>query len=111
MIDIAIHGWNVDEWLEMMFRERILSLRCERLVMEHIDELEKVVEDPDKMLYVDPDLRRLLIEKNLVMYLGYPLTSKTKPRPCRELGIGEYFAWQLSAYRVLIRDRILSSVS
>ncbi len=111
LIDIAMHGWNIDEWLEMMFRERILPLRYERIVTERIDELERVVEDPDQVLYIDTDLRRFLIEKNLVIYLGHPLTPSTRPRPCRELGIGEYFAWQLNACRVLIRDRLLSSMS
>lgn len=58
LIDIAMHGWNVDERLEMMFRERILPLRYERTVAERIDELERVVEDPDQVLYIDTDLRR-----------------------------------------------------
>ncbi len=107
LIDIALLGWDIDRWLEMLFRERILPLRHEEVLLKHIEDLKKVVEDPDNVIYVDPSLRRFLIEKNMIMYLGYPLTPSTKPRPCRELGIGEYFAWQLNAYRIIVKNRII----
>ena len=107
LIDIAARSWRIDSWLDALYAERIRPLRYERIVLEHLEDLENVVEDPDSATGIDPGLRRLLIERNLVTYLGNPLTPRTKPKPSREIGVGEEFAWQLNAYRVLIRDRLL----
>ena len=80
------------------------------MVVEHVRELEEAIEDPDALAHADPALRRLLVEKNMVMYLGHPLTPETRPWPRRDLGIGEEFAWQLNAYRILAK-RLVDSIS
>ncbi len=94
----------------MIYRERVLPFKYEKAFVQHIDDLRKIVEDPDNAMYIDPELRKLLIEKNMIMYLGYPLTPSTRPNPDKELGIGEVFAWQLNVYRILVKDRILEQL-
>jgi len=110
LIDIATLGWRTDQWLEALYAERVRPLRYERVVVERVRELEEAIEDPDALAHADPALRRLLVEKNMVMYLGHPLTPETRPRPRRGLGIGEEFAWQLNAYRILAK-RLVDSIS
>ncbi len=106
LIDLASLGWNTRRWMEMTYRERVLQLLHERTVREHLDELGEVVEDPDNAVHVDPSLRRLLVEYNMIMYLGHPLTPSTRPKPSRDLGVGMYYAWQLNAYRLLLHEHL-----
>ncbi|NPA96183.1 MAG: AAA family ATPase [Crenarchaeota archaeon] len=107
LIDIATRSWRTGSWLEAIYAERIRPLRYERIVAAHVDDLERIVEDPDNASNADPELRKLLIERNLITYLGNPLTPSTRPRPSAEMGIGNEFAWQLNAYRLLIKDRLI----
>jgi len=72
LIDIAALEWRTDHWLEALYAERVRPLRYERVVVERVRELEEAIEDPDALARADPALRRLLVEKNMVMYLGHP---------------------------------------
>lgn len=116
VIEIAtIFRWDIDRWrnqLKLLMRDIANLIRAKNLTKETL----QLIEDPD-ILNKNPTLKiresyTLLIEHNLMMYSGaIQLTSwtekdrdKWKLKPDRNLGIGEYYAWQIPAYRWILHE-------
>ena len=110
VIGLAGKAWKVDAWLEGIYREKILQLGQELDDKRLVEDLRASIEDPD-ILAESPRLRRILIKYNMIVYLGNPLIPQAAPQPAPEMGIGALYAWQVNAYRVLVRDRLLSLIA
>ncbi len=105
LLEIAlIHKWNVNLWFEHL-EERIEEI-FDRIRRENlIKELILLLEDPDiihkqttQELY---KLYEILEYESLMMYVGYSLITGKRIQKQPELGIGQYYAWQIPAYRVV----------
>jgi len=95
---------NINDWIN-----KILSIRIEPTIHRVrtrglIDELRDVCEDIDKLMNY-PELEEILIDENLVIYIKTP-TIGHRPSRDTELGIGNYYAWQLPIYKDLITKYI-----
>jgi len=108
LVEIAsVFRWDVSSWIELL-RGRLFEVfrivRSEDLV----GELLRVIEDPDVFIHeASPRFEKLLSileEYNLVIYKYCMLLSREYLRPCPELGVGKYYAWQLPAYRVVLEE-------
>jgi len=101
-IDIAENNWNIDSWIqkiEAKLRPLIRTIRSLNLT----NELQKLIEDPDNIEKQPSQkmeqLYTILVEANLFMYKGFrTINGKHIPKN-PELGIGEYYAWQIPAYK------------
>ena len=107
LIELAMdYGWEVDKWLNSLER-RLLRVAEEVRHRGLAKELEMVIEDIDS-IYRNPsremlELRRLLIEENLILSKYMETLVGRELAPSRSLGIGRYYAWQLPAYREVLR--------
>jgi len=89
------------------YRDRLRPVVREVLSRGLGKELEMVLEDVDalfkerneKML----ELEKILVRKNLVIYKKMKTLTGKYVKEERELGVGEYYAWQVPAYRSLVR--------
>ncbi|RLF20312.1 MAG: hypothetical protein DRM97_07775 [Thermoprotei archaeon] len=114
IIEIAtIFQWDIERWLtklELELRSLVRIIKAEQLVHEVM----QLIEDPD-ILDRQPTHKlerayRILLESNLMMYSGLMLLSswieedksKWKLKADEELGIGEYYAWQIPAYKQVL---------
>ena len=100
VISIAAKRWKVDVWFSEVVRNVRLSSRS--IVFRYRSQLRYVVEDIDRVIEF-PDLEKGLIEANLIVPVNRPCLGYT-PLPDEELGIGEYYAWQIPAYRSALRE-------
>ena len=71
-------------------------------------ELIEVIEDPD-VIHEEPtarliELGDLLTRNNLIIYEWTEAIGGVRVPKNTELGIGEYYAWQLPIYRVVARQ-------
>ncbi len=94
LIEIAKLKWNIETWLKYV-ETRVTNL------IEDLDaeRLWKLVEDCDS----DPMLARVLEDRNLMIALNRAMTLGNAPTPCRDLGIGNRWAWQIPAYRIVAK--------
>ncbi len=99
IVELAVQGWDIGGWLEAV--ERSVSLALGDAVKRYGAPLAEVVEDVD---VVDdyPELRRLLVEANLVTPVTRPCLGYTPPVD-PGLGVGRRWAWQLPVYRHAVR--------
>ncbi len=99
IIDLAVHNWNVDNWMKYIERKVTSTVR-------NIDlrELKTLVEDPDSNWRIAIKLE----ERGLMMELNRALVIGEEPKPNPELGVGRECAWQLPIYRQVI-EKIVSS--
>ncbi|OYT47306.1 MAG: hypothetical protein B6U85_05605 [Desulfurococcales archaeon ex4484_42] len=108
LIEVAIdYGWDVGRWLRDL-GSRLLSV-VERVRHEGlVRELEMVIDDVDT-IHLDPSggmikLRNILIEENLILAKYVNTLTGEELVPSKELGIGRYYAWQLPAYRTILKS-------
>jgi len=111
------HSWDVGDHMRFLMEkkqiERVANVLRERGLA---DLAVKVVEDVDYLHLGEErglgDLRELLIRENLVMDLprGIPLGGESivkspfEPPPIdKDLGVGQHYAWQMPAYKELLR--------
>ncbi len=108
VIEIAYsYGWNIDLWLKDLKKiliKFITIIRSENLV----NELKLVIENPD-MVYEEASknmmkLYNILVEENLFIYKFTSTISGIDLVQDLELGIGKYYAWQIPAYKHLLRE-------
>ncbi|QOJ79280.1 ATP-binding protein [Infirmifilum lucidum] len=108
--------WNVEVFISNFIRERKLRSFVDRLTPLQREVLAEAVEDPDvlrRRLREAEDKRPMvdlinrLVEENLIVdYLPSrePHGWIDEPPPVdRELGIGEFFAWQMPLHREAVR--------
>ncbi len=111
IIDVAVsHGWRIDEWVEDVRLTRVEPAAAELMARGLTREALLLAEDPDA-LREEPDEKlmeayRILLQRNLVMYKGAPLLHGGRLKPEPELGIGEYYAWQMPVYRKLVQEAL-----
>jgi len=107
LVELAhLYNWRLEAMMED-YRDRMRPVVREILNRGLRKELEMVLEDVDalfkehneKML----ELEKILIQKNLVIYKKVKTLTEKYVKEEKELGIGEYFAWQVPAYRSIIR--------
>ncbi|BES81794.1 ATP-binding protein [Pyrodictium abyssi] len=111
LIQIAtVYMWDIDAWLRGLDASLAAPLVAEARARGLLHALQRVVADPDSIVAeADPALQqvaRLLLKNNLIVYKAVAtLTGETIPAD-PGLGIGSYYAWQLPAYRELLRRRL-----
>ena len=110
LIELAVnYKWNTRSWIDSLKRE-LTDLTRTIKAGGLVGELRKVIEDPDNIYYeASPEMNRLysiLLENNMVIY-KYIKTIDDKDTPKNlELGIGEYYAWQIPAYKETLKHII-----
>ncbi|ABM80598.1 ATP-binding protein [Hyperthermus butylicus] len=111
LIQIAtVYQWNIKAWLRDLDASIIVPVLAEAKARGLLAELREVLEDPDSIITsATPGLQQvgqLLVEHNLLIYKAIAtLTGESIPAN-QELGIGRYYAWQLPAYRILLRKHL-----
>ncbi len=111
LIQIAtIYQWSTGAWLHDLGTNVVVPVLARIRAKGLLEELHILLEDPDAAVTrASPRLRRLvrlLTEHNLFIYkAATTLAGKPLP-PSPEQGIGEYYAWQLPAYRTLLQERL-----
>jgi len=108
LIEIAYnYKWNIDTWLNVLKRKlakTLITIRSRNLVKE----LKYVIENPDT-IHDKPspkmeELYKLLIEENLFIYKYMPTLNGGEIPKDPNLGIGKYYAWQIPAYRQILKE-------
>ena len=112
LIEIATsYSWCIDAWLSRL-RERIEMVYRKIRSKNLCRHLMHVIEDPD-YLYTEAsreveELYRLLLDENLVLYKKISTISGRYVAKDLDLGIGEYVAWQIPAYKHLFKEIVSS---
>jgi len=107
LIELAyLYNWRLEAMMED-YRDRLRPAVREimswglgkelKMVLEDVDALFK--EHNEKML----ELEKILIQRNLVIYKKVKILTGRYVKEEKELGIGKYYAWQVPAYRNMIR--------
>ncbi len=113
LIELAIdYDWNVDRWMDSLKR-RLLKIVEEVRHRDLVEEMEMVLEDIDS-IHSNPstkmyELRKLLIEENLILAKHMDTLIGRELPPNKDLGIGRYYAWQLPAYREALKELLRST--
>ncbi len=108
LIEIALdYNWDINKWL-VDLKYRLLRV-VEKIKHEQLTkQLELVLEDID-LIYEEQSkkigkLRTMLIEENLIIYKYMNTLIGQELRENSELGIGKYYAWQIPAYRKVLKQ-------
>jgi len=111
-------NWNVEEMLKL-YRDRISKIVIEIISAGLSNELELVINDItilDK-IHKDPELSKrliklaeILIDKNLLIYKKWTTITRGEIKSQLDIGIGEYYAWQVPMYRDIMK-KILTELS
>ncbi len=105
MIEMYTLRWDVNAWLERLFK-KLQNLVIDALY-RYREQVADVLDDIDKLVRY-PSLRDVLLELNLVIPIVRPCLGYT-PSIDRELGIGRFYAWQIPAYREVLKRVVESS--
>ena len=115
-IEIAhLYNWNIDNWLHKLkqnLRDLANLLKTQNLtkeVLQLIDEPDILDKEPTQKLR---KAYEILLQQNLMIYTGITLlsswvekdASKKSIQPMPDLGIGKYYAWQIPAYRIVLKE-------
>ncbi len=111
LIEIAhVHRWDIGSWLNTLERKLtkvLTTIRSRNLE----NELMKVIEDPDTVhTEATPkteQLQQILTEENLLIYKYVTTLHNTEVPSDPELGIGKYYAWQIPAYRDILKKLLI----
>jgi len=98
IIELWRKNWKVKTWIQEI--EFNLKPFLEDLPRDLKEKLVKVIEDIDLVLE-DLTLRDRLLEANLIAPIDRPCLGYT-PEVNKELGIGEYYAWQIPVYKQVL---------
>ena len=108
LIEVAYnYKWNINTWLNVLKRKlakTLITIRSRNLIKE----LKHVIENPDA-IHDKPspkmeELYKLLIEENLLIYKYMPTLNGGEIPKDLNLSIGEYYAWQIPAYRQILKE-------
>lgn len=101
------YQWRVEAWLRDLKMGIVAPLLAEARARGLVDAVREIAEDPDAPVAKAAagllEAARLLVEHNLLTYKASSTLTGDPLPPNRELGVGEYYAWQLPAYRELMR--------
>ena len=103
LIEIAIkYEWDIDSWLKSVM-ESLAPIAREIVAKDLTSELLKIIENPDNVWHEASremeELYRLLIDKNLLIYKWRTTIDNRRVPKDLDLGIGEYYAWQIPVHR------------
>ena len=113
LIELAIkHSWDVDSWKDYLLRKLVEVYRIVK-VENVVEEVREIVDDPDN-IYRKATKRmdkayRILLDENMITYKHMRTVDGKIIRLNRELGIGEYYAWQIPVYRKVLRELIVKN--
>jgi len=89
------------------YRDRLRPVVREAMSRGLGKELEMALEDVDKLFEELNEkmleLEKILVRRNLVIYKKVKTLTGKYVKEEKELGIGDYYAWQVPAYRSIIR--------
>ncbi|RLE56585.1 MAG: hypothetical protein DRJ40_05490 [Thermoprotei archaeon] len=111
LIEIAhVHRWDIGSWLNTL--ERRLTKVLTTIRSRNLEnELMKAIEDPDTVhTEATPrteQLQQILTEENLLIYKYVTTLHNTEVPSDLELGIGKYYAWQIPAYRDILKKLLI----
>ncbi|MEL9991264.1 MAG: ATP-binding protein [Thermoproteus sp.] len=108
--------WKVDDVVNAFIRSRGLVDKAAELSDVEREVLREALDDPDALFHNirrAPDLRKKLIEWNLIAFV-YDKSSRfwvdaPPPEKDPELGIGKYYAWQTPLHREAVRRALETS--
>jgi len=105
-------GWRVDRAVNAILVRRRLPDLLDELSDDEKEILRKAVDDPDTLRGGGAaKVRRLLIEKNLVIAIPmlrehYLWIDVPPPERDPELGVGRFYAWQTPLHREAVRKAL-----
>jgi len=112
LIELAhLYNWRLEAMVED-YRDRLRPVVREAMSRGLGKELEMVLEDVDalfkerseKML----ELEKILVQRNLVIYKKVKTLTGKYVKEEKELGVGEYYAWQVPVYMKILNFITLS---
>ena len=103
IIELKYRRWNIKDWLEKYVKRKIREL-LKHLSDEERSQLEETLENIDKVAKYRT-LQTKLLDYNLISPIDRPCLGYTPPVD-PELGIGEYYAWQIPAYKHTLTEII-----
>jgi len=111
LIQIAtIYQWSTRAWLRDLDANVAVPVLAEVRAEGLLEELHMLLENPDAAVTrASPRLQRLvrlLTEHNLLIYKAATTLAGKPVPPSPGQGIGEYYAWQLPAYRALLQEHL-----
>ncbi len=110
------HGWDVSKVISEVVGGRSIRSTLRRFSREELKLLKEAVNDPDILWRNLPDtneLLKVLIEMNLVSEIperNEDLWIDELPNVDKELGIGEYIAWQTPIHKEAMK-KVLNSLT
>ena len=105
IIELALKNWDIEEWLSNI-KVRIRA-SLEKALGKFKVELENILEDIDSVLD-NPKILEMLLDANLIAPVDRPCLGYTPPID-HKLGVGEYYAWQIPAYREVLKQLLKAS--
>ena len=91
---------NVNEWVNKILKLRVKPLISIVRSKGLVDQLRRVCKDIDLLVELH-ELRDILINENMVLYIDSPMLGEKLKRD-EAIGIGELYAWQLPVFKDLI---------
>ena len=108
IIELWRLSWDIRVWTRKYIE--IARTILSKLGDNEISYIEEIISDPDKMSSIPSSLYRLLLEYNIVIELPIrDLRIAGKPEQDRELGIGEYYAFQLPVYMHVFKELLATN--
>ncbi len=112
LIEIALfYNWGTEDW----YRDTIEILRPVMIEIKQkdlVNELKMVIEDPD-VIWTKAEqhknlleLYKILVKHNLVIYKSIQTINNEQIPENREISVGKYYAWQIPAYRDILKKLI-----
>ncbi len=99
--------WNLER-LVGFYREKLVEVVREVRAAGLLECLRGVVEDPDALFHEATEsmlrLERVLTRENLIAYKHWTTVGGQRVERDPEVGVGEYYAWQVPLYREVLRS-------
>ncbi len=108
LIELAVkYNWSISSWIQPIreYLEHVLQkIREQNLTVE----LKQVLENPDNIYHLASPkmhkLQQILVEENLILYKHCTTITGKHIQANLELGIGKYYAWQIPAYKQILKE-------
>ncbi|ABL78741.1 ATP-binding protein [Thermofilum pendens] len=100
------YGWSIDDMIKDA-TARLVSVAKEVRGRGLVEQVKLIIEDPDNIWHRASvemgEAERILLRRNLIIYKGMPTIAREDVKPDKEIGIGEYYAWQIPSYREILK--------
>jgi len=112
LIELAwLWRWDIDTMIKY-YRDILRELVIELMRKDLVKELELILEDIDNLSKISSHkidlLEQILVERNLVIYKNWMTIDHSYVSSDKEIGVGEFYAWQTPLFRDLLKQILRS---